>query len=88
MENKLGITKEQLHKAKNDFIEKIKIYREVALDDTKGKADLKEAANTVIRAMAAYIDLQTESKNELIMIGQVLGEYITGDSEKASHKPN
>ena len=88
MEHKLNITKKELNKAKSDFIEKTKVYREVALDDTKSKADLKEAANTVIRAMAAYIDLQTESKNELIMISQILGEYITGNNEKASHKLN
>lgn len=88
MDNRLNVTTEQLHEAENNFIEKIKIYREIALDDTKSKAELKEAANTVIRAMAVYIDLQKESRNELIMVGQLLGEYITGDKEKTAHRPN
>lgn len=88
MENQLNITQEQLHEAENKIIEQLKIYREVALDDNKSKLELKEAANNVIRAMSAYISLQSDSRNELIVLGQVLGEYITGSSKKPPRRGN
>ncbi len=85
MDNRLNITQEQLKEAEKSMIEKLKIYRATALDDNKSKLDLKETANDVIRTMGNYIQLQRESRNELIILGQLLSDYIAGKEPK---KPN
>ncbi len=82
MMNELTITPEQIKAAEDEFVEKLKIYREVALDNNKTKDDLKEAANTVIKAIGKCLDLRTKSQNEVVMLSQALSEYILNPDKK------
>lgn len=78
----LEITDEDIKRSMQEALDLIKKYSAVVKDETTNKNDVKEAANAAIKALVKHIDLLGDSRVELILAGQLLGEYITGNKSK------